>query len=205
MGIVVAKSEMMSVAPTTSEDLGAVFVTLRNSLRNYLRRQVDDLSVTEDMVQDIFVKAMTTINANRAPANLTGWLYAVARITVADYYRSKRLDVTELDEDLPCPQQINDELLHRELATCLRPLATQLPAIYRDTLLATDFDGRTMSSFAQEQGLSLSAIKSRTSRARKMLKEKLLECCHVELSGGLVTDYRHRTSSACEGGCASLP
>ncbi|WGS83887.1 sigma-70 family RNA polymerase sigma factor [Methylomonas sp. UP202] len=192
----------MPVAPTTSKDIGATFATIQNSLRNYLRRQVDDPSIAEDLLQDVFVKALVTINANRTPANLTGWLYAVARTTVVDYYRSKRLDVTELDEDLPDTQQINDELLHRELANCLRPLTLQLPAIYRDTLLATDFGGQTMSSLAKEQGLSRSAIKSRASRARVMLKEKLLECCHVEQAGGIVTDYRPRSSSTCKVECA---
>lgn len=192
----------MPIAPTDSEDLGATFTTLQNSLRNYLRRRVDDPGIAEDLVQDIFVKALAAVNANRIPANLTGWLYAVARTTVVDYYRSKRLDATELDENLPDIQQGNDELLNQELASCLKPLVLQLPAIYRDTLLATDFDGRTMSSVAEEQGLSQSAIKSRTSRARTMLREKLLECCHVELSGGIVTDYQRRSSSSCGNGCA---
>ena len=108
-----------------------------------------------------------------------------------------------LDENLPDTQHASDELLHQELATCLRPLARQLPAIYRDTLLATDFDGKTMQTLADEQGLSLSAIKSRASRARFMLKAKLLDCCHVEMSGGLVTDYHSRSSNPpCKGGCA---
>jgi RNA polymerase sigma-70 factor, ECF subfamily len=198
----VGEEEMMPVAPTTSEDVGSAFATLQKSLHNYLRRQVDDPNIAEDLVQDVFVKALAAINSNRVPPNLTGWLYTVARTTLVDYYRSKRLDVTELDENLPDIQQANDELLNQELATCLKPLVLQLPALYRDTLLATDFDGRTMSSLAEEQGLSQSAIKSRTSRARAMLKEKLLECCHVELSGGIVTDYQRRSSSACEGGCA---
>lgn len=39
----------------------------------------------------------------------------MARTTAVDYYRSKQLDLTELDEDLPDTQS-NDELLHRELA-----------------------------------------------------------------------------------------
>ncbi len=195
------EEEIMPVAPTTSEELGAAFATLQKSLCNYLRRQVDDPDIAEDLVQDVFVKALAAINANQEPSNLTGWLYTVARTTVVDHYRSKRLDI-ELDENLPDIQQANDELLNQELATCLKPLVLQLPAIYRDTLLATDFDGRTMSSLAEEQGLSPSAIKSRTSRARAMLREKLLECCHVELSGGIVTDYQRRSSSSCGNGCA---
>lgn len=199
-----AEEETLLVAPTTSEDLGAAFAALQTSLRNYLRRRVSDPMLVEDLISDVFVKASAAISANRAPNNLTGWLYAAARTTVVDYYRSTRPDTVELDENLPDTQHANDELLHQELAMCLRPLVQQLPAIYRDTLLATDFEGKTMQTLANEQGLSLSAIKSRTSRARFMLKEKLLDCCHMEMSGGLVTDYHHRSSSPpCRGGCAS--
>ena len=63
--LVVVEEEMKLVAPTTSEDLGATFATLQKSLRNYLRRQVDDPSIAEDLVQDVFVKALAAINSNR--------------------------------------------------------------------------------------------------------------------------------------------
>lgn len=191
------------VTPAPSDDLGNVFAALRHSLLNYLRRQVSDAAVAEDLLQDVFVKVLAAINANRAPRNLQGWLYATARTTVIDFYRSTKLGAEAPDENLPYTQHADDELLHQELATCLRPLALQLPAIYRDTLLATDFDGRTMQAVAKDQDLSLSAIKSRASRARAMLKKKLLACCHVEMSNGMITDYRRRSSSStCEGGCA---
>lgn len=196
------EEEIALVAPTTSEDLGVAFSVLRVSLRNYLRRRVSDSALIEDLIQEVFVKASAAIGANRAPKNLTGWLYAAARTTVVDYYRSARPDIMELDENLPDTQLANDELLHHELATCLRPFTQQLPAIYRDTLLATDFEGKTMRTLAEEQGVSLSAIKSRASRARLMLKEKLLECCHMETSNGIVTDYSRHSSSACGNGCA---
>lgn len=196
------KEEMRLVSPTTPEDLGAAFATLRTSLRNYLRRRVGDPVLVEDLIQDIFVKAAAAISANRAPKNLTGWLYTAARTTVVDYYRSARPDAMELDENLPDTQHASDELLHQELAMCLRPLVRQLPGIYRDTLLAIDFDGKTMQTLAKEVSLSLSAIKSRASRARFMLKEKLLDCCHVEMASGMVSDYHRRSPSPCGGGCA---
>ncbi|MDQ2974950.1 MAG: sigma-70 family RNA polymerase sigma factor [Acidobacteriota bacterium] len=191
----------MTVKPSPSDDIGTAFSALRHSLRGYLRRQVSDATVADDLLQDVFVKALATVNANRAPTNLPGWLYAAARTTVIDFYRSTR-PMEALDENLPDTQYVDDELLHQELATCLRPLTRQLPAIYRDTLIATDFDGRTMQSVADELGLSLSAIKSRASRARVMLKEKLLDCCQVEMSNGTVADYHRRSSSTCGGSCA---
>lgn len=190
----------MPTTPSALQDFGVTFAALQNSMRNYLRRQIDDLNVVEDLLQDVFLKALVEINANRTPVNLTGWLYAVARKTVVDYYRSKQLNLTELDVDFPETLQSIDEQLHQDLAACLRPLVQELPAIYRDTLLATDFDGQTQLSLAEVQGLSHSAIKSRVSRARSLLKDKLLACCHVELFNGVITDYQHRSSSSCRCG-----
>jgi len=187
-----------AAAQTPDGEIAATFESLQHSLRGYLRRRVSDPVVADDLLQDVFVKALAAIDADRAPKNLAGWLYR----TVIDFYRANQPATVEVDEQTPDPQSVDDELLHRELATCLRPLARQLPAIYRDTLLATDFERKKMQAVANEQGLSLSAIKSRASRARVMLKEKLLDCCHVEMSGGLVTDYRLRSPSKCRDDCA---
>jgi RNA polymerase sigma factor, sigma-70 family len=183
------------------EDLAATFARLQRRLRSYLRRHVRDAAVAEDLLQEVFVKALASIRAKRVPKNLTGWLYAAARTTAVDYYRSVRPPNAELDDTMSNVETENEQL-HQELATCLRPLAQLLPPIYRDTLLATDFEGESMQSLAAKHGLSVSAIKSRASRARAMLRDKLLECCHVEISNGTVTDYYRRSSSACGSNCA---
>ena len=189
------------VIQVPGEDLSATFTRLRNSLRSYLRRQVRDPAVADDLLQDVFIKALASIRAEQQLENVTGWLYAVARTTVIDHHRSSRSTNEELNDNTP-NVEADDERLHQELATCLRPLAEQLPPIYRDTLLATDFQGEKMGSLAAKQSLSVSAIKSRASRARVMLREKLLECCNVEMSNGIVTDYQRRPTSACRGKCA---
>lgn len=197
----VVDEAMVPAAPKSPEDLGAVFAILRTGLHNYLRRRVSDPAVAEDLVQDVFIKALAAISANRTPRNLTGWLYAAARTTVADYYRSMPSSTAEIDENLPDARAASDELLHQELSLCIKPLVLRLPSIYRETLLAADFDGKSMRSIAAEQGLSLSAVKTRASRARSMLKDKLLACCHVEMSNGMVTDYHRRASGRCGGAC----
>jgi RNA polymerase sigma-70 factor (ECF subfamily) len=195
------EKKIIPVEPITPEELGAAFTTLRTRLGNYLCRRVSDQALAEDLIQEVFAKAAAVIGSDRAPGNLTGWLYAAVRTTLADHYRSVRSDNVELDDNLPDRQYSNADYPQQELATCLRPLVQQLPSIYRDTLLATDFEGKKMRALAQEQNVSLSAIKSRASRARRMLKEKLLGCCHVEISNGTVTDYHSRSPNSCEDSC----
>ncbi len=186
----------MSDVPPPSHLVNETFVTLQHSLRSYLRRRVGE-EAADDLLQDVFVKALMAMKNSRAPRNLPGWLYAAARTAVVDFYRAKRPTV-DLSDDVPGESDADEVLLREELAACLQPLSDQLPEIYRDTLLATDFEGKTMQTVAQDLGLSVSAIKSRASRGRALLKEKLLECCRVEITNGSIVDfYQQASCSGC--------
>lgn len=181
----------------SAEELAAAFLALRSGLRGFLRKRVNDSALVDDLTQEIFTKAWVAIATERAPGNLAGWLYVAARTTVADYYRSARLDMQVLDDDLPALETDDADIAYQELASCLQPLAQQLPPIYRDTLWALVFEGKPLRTLAAEQGVSLSAIKSRASRARARLKQKLLACCQVEFVNGVITDYRGHDAPAC--------
>ncbi|TVT72210.1 MAG: sigma-70 family RNA polymerase sigma factor [Denitromonas halophila] len=178
------------------------FVVLQQSLRSYLRRRLPDAAQVDDVLQDVFVKAIVSQQAGRSIENLSGWLYAAARTGVADYFRHRGVATDALDEDLAISADADGLQLHTDLSSCLRAFIDQLPPHYRETLLATELEGRPLRALAQEQGVSVSAIKSQAARGRHMLKARLLACCHVEMKDGLVSDYHRRSSDDCDEGCA---
>jgi len=181
---------------TANGKLEASFVQLQQSLRSYLSKRISNASQVDDLLQDIFTKALLAERAGKTIDNLSGWLFAVAHTTLADYYRSNGVPTEQLDENIP--QQENQDLqLHAEIAGCLKPFIAELPPIYRDTLLATDIEGNTLNAYAQSQGLSVSAIKSRVVRGRAMLKEKLQVCCDIAMKDGLVSDYQSHSKNCC--------
>jgi len=182
--------------PSSENALGLASSELRRSLHNYLRGRLPDATVAEDLLQDILVKALVADRSGQRINNLVGWLHAAARTTVADYYRSRGERMQELDESVP-ENEIEDFRLHAELSKCLMSFAQLLQPKYRDTLLATDIHGKTMRSLADEQQVSVSAIKSRASRARALLREKVLACCAVEVTDGIVSEYRPTSSCGC--------
>lgn len=184
------------------DDLHASFSQLQHSLRSYLRRRLSDATLADDLLQDVFVKALAAKRAGRRIDNLTGWLFAAARTAVVDHYRANGRPMQQLDESLPNPEEVEDLQLHAEVARCLKVFITQLPPMYRDTLVAADLDGETMRSIAEKETVSVSTIKSRATRGRALLKEKLLECCEVEMANGVVTDYHRIPPSRCDGKCA---
>ena len=52
----------------------------------------------EDLTSHIFLKAVSGINQERSPQNMSTWLFLVARTTIADYWRAHyRLPTDSLD------------------------------------------------------------------------------------------------------------
>ena len=170
------------------------YEALHTSLLGWLRYKVGDEATAEDLLQEVFSRALLASQQRGLPQNPSAWLYTIARNAVVDFYRAKR-PMLELPEDLPMEAE---ELASAamQLSQCLLPLVQQLPNIYRDTLLATDFEGRNLQALADAWGISLSAVKSRASRGRKLLRERLLDCCVVELShSGSVIDFYQKSGT----------
>lgn len=178
-----------------AETLEQAFHRIQRNLRAYLRRRLPDPALADDLLHDVFLKAITSLRTGRHIENLTGWLYAAARTAVVDYYRTRGIVTEEFANDLIQDDASDDLQLHTELSYCLRSLIEKLPALYKETLIATELEGKTMRWLAEDQGVSVSAIKSRVSRGKSMLKEKFLACCDIEVTGGLVSDYHLRSAS----------
>jgi RNA polymerase sigma-70 factor (ECF subfamily) len=185
----------MTLSTTPEQDLSATYAALRRGLLASIRHKVRDPQVAEDLLQDVFVKAVKAMRDGRAPGNLTAWLHQVVRTTVIDHYRAKKPDAEPLDEDTALAPE--EDLAHfQALATCMAPLVTSLPPLYRNAIVAADFQGRALAELAQ--GVSVSAAKSRVSRGRAMLRERLLQCCTVarNRTGG-VEDFQPIDGASC--------
>ncbi|HXV11306.1 MAG TPA: sigma-70 family RNA polymerase sigma factor [Burkholderiales bacterium] len=195
----------MAATPAAAgpEPVAELYGELRTALIAFLRKRTGDSQVAEDLFHDVVVKALASSrNEARAPENLTAWLYTVARNAAADYHRRQR-PTEELPADVPDTREEADAAL-AALSNCLRPMAEALPDPYRGTLIAAEFDDKPLRELAEAEGVSLSAIKSRASRGRRMLRQKLVACCRVAVSGaGTVLDYDARAARACETDCGT--
>ncbi|MEM7294914.1 MAG: sigma-70 family RNA polymerase sigma factor [Pseudomonadota bacterium] len=188
------------MSPHTAQELGddqlaRVYADLQTRLRHYLRSRVGEAA--DDILQDVFVKALHAMRSEREPENLPAWLFRVARTTAIDHLRRNKHQ--HVDLELAENVESVDEQLQAEadLAECMRPLVQALPVAYRETLLAVDFEREPMKAIAARQGVSLSAIKSRASRGRAMLRDRLTACCELEIDAGVISEFVPRVDRDC--------
>jgi len=169
----------------------AVWRDFGDRLHSFIARRVAPDAV-DDLLSDVFVKVHARIDTLEDETRLAPWLFQVTRNTLADHYRRRRPSGTGLD-GVEQMEAEDDYDAAETIAASLRELVDNLPDKYREALTMTEFDGLTQAEMAERLGLSISGAKSRVQRARGMLRDELLACCHFEFDRrGHVIDYEPR-------------
>lgn len=163
--------------------VAAAWSALRGELRTYLRRRVSDAAQADDVLQDVFLKALLQGEAFCRVDNPRAWLYQVARHALIDRSRRAR-DLLPIDavEALTEPLEAIDPI--GDLAACVARTLPELPPADADILRACDLQGMAQADYAARQGLSLPAAKARLLRARRRLRERLIQACRVQFDPG---------------------
>jgi RNA polymerase sigma-70 factor (ECF subfamily) len=147
-----------------------------SELRAWLRGRMGNPQDAEDMLQEVFLKALRQDGKFCQVENARAWLFEVARNAIADRLRLKKTQV-ELPEDLA--QETDEPAAVDSLAACLPRALLELSDEDREVITLCDLDGLTQADYARMKGLSLPGAKSRVRRARKRLREHLSSVCQV--------------------------
>ncbi len=146
----------------------------------WLRHRLADRAAADDVLQDVFVKALRHQAAFCSLERPRAWLFQVARNALVD--RARTAHPAEPIEDhadrleAPAPE-LPDPV--DALAACLAAALERLPVQDAAILRACDVDGQPQREFAAAHALSLPAAKSRLLRARQRLREQLTTGCGV--------------------------
>ncbi|WP_338864097.1 RNA polymerase sigma factor [Myxococcus stipitatus] len=136
--------------------------------------------VARDVLQETLMTAFRGLHAFREQAQLSTWLYQVARSHCSrERRREARGGVpVSLDEEaaraVPSGERPLDEAAHaRKLGAEIRDALASLSATDREALLLRDVEGLSAEEAARATGIDVRAHKSRLHRARMRLRAKL--------------------------------
>jgi RNA polymerase sigma-70 factor, ECF subfamily len=151
----------------------------QQELKRFVYRRVKDKALTQDIVQDVLLKAYTRLNQLNNNEKITGWIYQITRNAITDHFRkqSKSIDLNDLDwED--SKSELNDCV-----SSCLNEMLLTLPEKYRLAIELTELQNLSQTHLAEKLNISYSGAKSRVQRARQMLKDKMQEAYKIEMDG----------------------
>ncbi|MBT9559588.1 MAG: sigma-70 family RNA polymerase sigma factor [Myxococcales bacterium] len=199
------------VSPTASE---TPWRELETRLRPFVARRVSRAADVDDVLQDVFLRLQRGLGGLRDADRFGPWVYQVTRSAIIDHGRSQaRHPLATHQRVEPDPLPSDENAAEPLLASSITLFVNALPEPYREALTLTELGGLTQREAAERLGISLSGMKSRVQRGRALVKQALLDCCHIALDGrGRVMGCEVRPDgklpAACcgaSGGCGDGP
>ncbi len=153
----------------------------REALTRHVSRLVRQQGDVEDLVQEAFIKAFSSLGSYSADYAFSTWLYKIATNHAIDHLRRKKLPTFSIDK----PLQTKDGELQIELPdTTYRPdrhivadqrnaiiaeAIAQLPAKYHRVIVMRHQQELSYEEIATELDLPLGTVKAHIFRARALL------------------------------------
>lgn len=145
-------------------------------LRGFLVNRFADHDAAEDLVQEVFLRAMREGEGFCELDSPRAWLFRVARNAAVDRQRRQRPsealpgDLAIEEPDYPPVDDLN---------ACIERNLPTLREGDRELIRHCDLHGLPQRRYAEDHGLALGAVKTRLFRARQRLRERLVEHCRV--------------------------
>jgi RNA polymerase sigma-70 factor (ECF subfamily) len=130
-----------------------------------------DRFTAEDLVQETYARAWTSLSMLRDEHAVKGWLYTILRREHARLFERKRLP---LADDLDLDSLVDERLGSVADALEMRQALHALPVSYREPLLLQVMGGFTCEEIAEMMQVSVGAVMTRLSRARLALRRQAL-------------------------------
>jgi len=161
----------------------------RKRLLHFIRQRVNNVADAEDILQDVFYQFTEYLRLGSQIDSITGWLFAVTRNKITDWFRKKREttfsdntleyegeETLFLSEILADPSAKADTpMLRKMLSETIMEAIDELPAEQREVFLQHEIAGKSFKEMSAETGLSINTLLSRKRYAVLYLRERLAE------------------------------
>jgi RNA polymerase sigma-70 factor (ECF subfamily) len=130
----------------------------------------------EDLVQDVFLRALPRLGGLRDASSFGGWLAAIARNMAIDFHRrtqtrAESSDAGDEPGKQPAAGKTSDAQEAGEVLECIR----SLPEAYRETLILRLVEGMSGPEIAERTGLLPGSVRVNLHRGMQQLREKLAQ------------------------------
>lgn len=162
----------------TEKEKERIYLEYCDKVYAYIRGKVNDPYEAEDMQSSVFVKVFQGLGRfDQTRASLSTWIYTIAKNTVYDYFRQRRVhEELDADKQEAAGFQGGDLAEGLVLAEELERLASALEKLQerqRDLIILHYYKEYTLKQIAEMMGMSYGNAKAVHKKALKALEKEM--------------------------------
>ncbi|MCW3837314.1 RNA polymerase sigma factor [Sphingomonas canadensis] len=168
-------------------------VESHRDLLRFLTRRLGRKDEAEEVLQRFMLKALERSNDLRDVRTVRGWLGRVLATTIVDHQRAaatrrKREQAVDPDTLANLPDALieADAEIDEAVCQCLYKLLPTLKPEYSEVLWRADLLGEPRERVAVSLGTTVNNVTVRLHRARRALKIRLEQMCHMCVAHGFL-------------------
>ena len=149
----------------------------KDKLFSYVYHIVKDEELANDIFQETFIKAITTIKSGRYAAygKFAAWITRIAHNLIIDFYRQERAENYLLNDKELCDETVEDGMVRNQIHSDVRRLIKALPKSQQDVLLLRYYKDMSFKEIADLTNVSINTALGRMRYAilnlRKMVED----------------------------------
>ena len=122
----------------------------------------------DDLVQDVFIRALRRLSTVRETASFGAWLAAIARNMASDYHR-RSVPEALTDDEIQCGMSSGDQ----DGPAAILDAVMSLSEAYRETMILRLVEGMTGPEIAAHTGMTHGSVRVNLHRGMEQLRAKL--------------------------------
>ncbi len=165
---------MMAVKDGDLDQLSVLFERYHQKLYNLFFWQTGNAPLSEDLVQDVFMRIIRSRHTYRGEGKFITWMYSIARSARAEHFRKKRHPTQTLGQikdpvlDDPNPE---DQTLKKDTNRLLYQALGLLADEKREVLILSRFQYMKYEEIAEVMQCTVGTVKARVFWALKDLSQ----------------------------------
>ena len=148
------------------------------SLFQFINRQIRDVGISEELVQDVFLGCIEGIRENRNIQSFSAYIFTIARYKTIDYIRRKKIKkvlLSALPENIvngTAALLFNEKVQKEEIRDIVERIFKHLPHEYALVIRLKYIDGFTVKKIASQLAVNFKAAESMLFRARREFSKR---------------------------------
>jgi RNA polymerase sigma-70 factor, ECF subfamily len=147
------------------------------------RAILKDISESEDVMQEAYVRAFTHLDQFAGEAKFSTWLTKIAVYEALARLR-RRKHMENIPDEIRGNVDVEDTAYRQELRSMLEAAIDVLPPLYRAVFVLREIEEMSGAEAAECLGITEETAKTRLHRARRMLRDELKTAVGAAFSYG---------------------